>query len=457
MKQLMGTTRVITLLLAASLLAVPALARKVKLKNVSVENQNGNVLRKTVQFSSQTQGKVSVHWWETGTDENKGRHTDDLAWADTNRVVLNYLKANTTYSWSVHVLVGDGVVDVSKAQTFTTDALPDDLPKLTSTPTDKLAKGLPFEDYVLANVRSSPALLYIFDAAGSIVWYEYMGKHVRPVTITPNNTLLTIRDKRTIVELNTLGEILWETNIPGNEGDTHLHHDVVTDGKGNYYTLGTIKKKVLVNNNGRTEGIEIGTDRIMQFNREGLLLWDWSLFDELDAATDPRALELKGDWGHANGLAIGAEGMLAVSFRTLDEVWLLNPYDKRVEWKLGKQGNVVPPAHGQFLKQHAPHFLPNGDLMVFDNGEPNVREQSRVVTLKLNPLQGSASVVHAINIPQYLSSGKRGSAYPVNERQYLVCSTATSSFFVINRNEGITWRIQSDKAAYRALPLENLP
>ena len=38
------------------------------------------MLRKTVQFSSQTQGKVSVHWWETGTDENKGRHTDNLAW-----------------------------------------------------------------------------------------------------------------------------------------------------------------------------------------------------------------------------------------------------------------------------------------------------------------------------------------------------------------------------------------
>ena len=132
MKQLKSAIAA-TLVLAACLVALPALA-KVKLSNVSVENQQGNVLRKTIAFTSNTQGKVEVHWWEAGTPESDGRHTKAQAWKDTNRVVINYLKGNTTYQWKVVVTMGDGVVDASKAQKFTTDALPDDLPKLTNTP-----------------------------------------------------------------------------------------------------------------------------------------------------------------------------------------------------------------------------------------------------------------------------------------------------------------------------------
>ena len=124
MKLLKSVAGVFALILAC-LLSMPAVAGKAKLSNVSVENQDGNVLRKSIAFTSKTQGKVQVHWWEAGTNENAGRHTEAQPWQDTNKVVINYLKANTTYLWSVHVLVGDGVVNVSKPQKFTTDALPD--------------------------------------------------------------------------------------------------------------------------------------------------------------------------------------------------------------------------------------------------------------------------------------------------------------------------------------------
>ncbi len=213
----------------------------------------------------------------------------------------------------------------------------------------------------------------------------------------------------------------------------------------------------MVQENNKTQGVEIATDRFMHFNREGILLWDWSLFDEVDASSDSRAIALKKDWGHANGLALAPEGQVAVSFRTLDEVWLLNPIDKRVDWKLGQQGNIVPPPTAQFLKQHAPHFLPSGELMLFDNGEEGIRAQSRVLVLALQQHKKVATPTLAINIPQYLSSGKRGSVYPVNERQFMVCSTEHSAFFIINKNEAIAWRINSTMPAYRALPIKNLP
>jgi outer membrane protein assembly factor BamB len=64
-------------------------------------------------------------------------------------------------------------------------------------------------------------------------------------------------------------------------------------------------------------------------------------------------------WTHANGLAEMANGHIVVSFRNISTVIIIDRQTGEVIWKLG-----APPLSGQ----HAPTPLPNGNLLIFDNG-----------------------------------------------------------------------------------------
>ncbi|MET0689712.1 MAG: aryl-sulfate sulfotransferase, partial [Candidatus Binatia bacterium] len=64
-------------------------------------------------------------------------------------------------------------------------------------------------------------------------------------------------------------------------------------------------------------------------------------------------------WTYANGLAEMPNGDIAVSFRNISTVIIIDRKTGEVIWKLG-----APPLSGQ----HAPTPLPNGNLLLFDNG-----------------------------------------------------------------------------------------
>lgn len=92
----------------------------------------------------------------------------------------------------------------------------------------------------------------------------------------------------------------------------------------------------------------------------------------------PPDLRDKGDFTHANGVKILRQGLAArfplfkaghllISFRSLDALAVLD-MDKR---------SIVWFSQGCWLAQHAPDFLDNGRLLIYDNGGAGV--QSRVL------------------------------------------------------------------------------
>jgi hypothetical protein len=64
--------------------------------------------------------------------------------------------------------------------------------------------------------------------------------------------------------------------------------------------------------------------------------------------------------------------------------------------------------------QHHARWLPNGDLMVFDNGaSPRVHDTSRVVVVRLDERAKTAGLVSELSHPRKILSATQGSAEPL--------------------------------------------
>ena len=82
------------------------------------------------------------------------------------------------------------------------------------------------------------------------------------------------------------------------------------------------------------------------------------------------------EWTHGNGFAELPGGDILLSFRNISTLVRINRKTGAIEWKVG-----APPLSGQ----HAPVPLPNGNILLFDNGpfraDTGVQPFSRVLEI----------------------------------------------------------------------------
>jgi hypothetical protein len=120
-------------------------------------------------------------------------------------------------------------------------------------------------------------------------------------------------------------------------------------------------------------------DYLLEMTTDGRVLWEWRSWEHLDPETDciTAIQERRGEWTHGNGLAELPNGDIAVSFRTISTVIVINRKTDKIIWKLGAP---------TFSGQHAPLPLPNGNLLIFDNGPHRVDHPipySRVIEVEM--------------------------------------------------------------------------
>ena len=94
---------------------------------------------------------------------------------------------------------------------------------------------------------------------------------------------------------------------------------------------------------------------------DGRVVWEWRAWEHLDPVEDGITwpMDSRAEWTHCNGLAEWPNGDITLSFRNTSEVIRVSRQTGRVLWKLQS-----PLLSGQ----HNPTPLPNGNLLLFDNG-----------------------------------------------------------------------------------------
>jgi hypothetical protein len=142
------------------------------------------------------------------------------------------------------------------------------------------------------------------------------------------------------------------------------------------------------------------TDLIREVEPDtGEIVWEWRLEDAISPEDYycPICIEtLQGvgyrDWSHSNTLHFyEQDSTILLNVRNLNTVLLISYPSGDVLWALGDAGAF---GNGLFHHSHDPEFLPNGNLLLFDNdyhGEAAVT--SRALEITFDPVAGTAEVV----------------------------------------------------------------
>ena len=165
------------------------------------------------------------------------------------------------------------------------------------------------------------------------------------------------------------------------------------------------------------DGAPYGTDEavedsvIQEVAPDGRDVMRWNSWDHL-AVEDCTRHRFPWDYAHVNSLQY-VEGDIVASFRGCSQVLRIDGESGAVVWRLGRSNRewprpplaMVGDPYGQFCGQHSARLLPEGRLLLFDNGghcqvDPasgrsgrEGGEFSRVAEYALDPVAGTATFV----------------------------------------------------------------
>ena len=157
---------------------------------------------------------------------------------------------------------------------------------------------------------------------------------------------------------------------------------------------------------------------IEEVNPAGRRVFFWNSWNDM-YLDDCRQHRFPNDYAHINSVQVVDGADIVASFRGCSQVWRIDREAETGEWLLGRSNRsdaeweadgiqrlkIVGDPHGEFCGQHSARLIPNGHLLLFDNGNhcledpetgdtqrPN-REFSRVVEYALDPDNGEAVFV----------------------------------------------------------------
>ena len=95
---------------------------------------------------------------------------------------------------------------------------------------------------------------------------------------------------------------------------------------------------------------------------EDRVVWEYFLCEDIH----PEAPAF--DWADINTVEAPEDGDYLISPRNLNTIYRLDRETGELEWGLGQQGDFEMDDDAVFWRQHAPEMLPNGNILLFDNG-----------------------------------------------------------------------------------------
>jgi hypothetical protein len=266
-----------------------------------------------------------------------------------------------------------------------------------------------------AGFPTGPATgLFVVDTAGITRFYlgidnELAGPAMvwAAVKLLDDGTLLFVRNE-TLYQVTELGEILLE--LPAADMDLpSLHHEILLLPNGNYMALSLAFEDHTYP--GRLGDQHVAGDLIVEFTREGEVVWTWNSFDHLDPLRlredidappyiDPATGEESLDWTHGNGLIYeSGDDTVILSLRHQDWILRIDRATGEIVWRLGDEGDFTL-AEGSrwFFHPHSPEWQSDGTLLLYDNaiGDPNPPAEgsrSRAVRFELDQTAMTAAVV----------------------------------------------------------------
>lgn len=182
-----------------------------------------------------------------------------------------------------------------------------------------------------------------------------------------------------LLELDWDGAVVWAYVEPT------LHHDFYRMANGHTMVLGweTVPDAMVPRIQGGLPGTEhergIWCDYFRELTPDHQVVWEWHGYEHLDVTTDVIGpLYRRQEWTHANACKVMPNGNVLTSFRMTNTIGIIDKQSGALIWKWGAD---------ELGGQHDPQLLPNGNILLFDNGWHSRRQApspgSRVI--EVNP------------------------------------------------------------------------
>jgi len=349
-----------------------------RIKNVRVAMRPDNALIFNFTIALERPARVWVEY-------QRADGMDRLQTASTQEGVLHELpvmrlRADMDYCYQVFARTGGsgGPLSAAVAGVFRTGPLPPGLADASF----RREFGAPSYDLTLLDINNDEFTGYvIIDRNAAIVWYYDTPDSIAgPIFQKPDYHLLYIERDLGLREITPAGDPVnrfddcpWRTPDP----PYGFHHDLVP---GPDNTVLFLAREV--HDAGPPYGLQVSDTIAAWYQETGdsrvlLDLYDFIPVTDRTSSSDTSSgwrgcPEQEGprNWTHTNSLSRGPRGNAVISIRHLNQVVSIAPDFKSLEWRLGGPGSdfTFPDPRDQFYHQHSAKLLPNGHLLLFDNG-----------------------------------------------------------------------------------------
>lgn len=314
-----------------------------------------------------------------------------------------------------------------------------------------------YDGYTLYVSKTRAALI---DMRGNEVhsWGNPRLRRLEHVKMTPDGDIYVLLPREGIYRLNWGGDIVWSA-------EAQVHHDFDIEPDGDVIALAY--DEVVMREFGPRPVL---SDKLIRLHEDGSAEDVWRLSEhrhELSRWCSEEALTTisddvpDDDWSHMNTVEIidggrasspvgGAApdergvdpatgqtrapsrhvafrpGNMLICIRNLDFVGVVNPDTGEIVWGWGP---------GELDHPHQPSVLPNGDVLVFDNGF--FRGWSRVV--EYDPVDEEIVWEYQAPDPYDFYSRGRGSAQELPNGDVLITESAKGRVFEVTRAGEVVW------------------
>lgn len=341
---------------------------------------------------------------------------------DTSKnIYINNTKINTKTT-SIKLNNGQDIVirsgsNSENSTTYTIHYLPNDLPK-----TNLISKNNPTEGYTFINLfelssqgTRNYSYIAILDNDAFPVFYKKL-----PYQAVINFMCFVTEDgqKRYSYNVNEIGKIIVmnehfeeikQLNLLPHNGHGNYptdNHDLIYLSD-NHYILPSyvVREDVNMTAYGGSASVDL-VEFVFQEIINNQVVFEWNTADhpELLSATDPiyysqYATATKVDYFHFNSIAIDPNDQnFVVSARHTNQIYKINRTTGAIMWRFGGSNDDFNLVGNQIISHpHHATILPNGNLLLFDNGVTKTPKQSRIAEFELDETNTTANLVFEYN------------------------------------------------------------
>jgi hypothetical protein len=277
------------------------------------------------------------------------------------------------------------------------DSLPSDLPLPKITTLKNTAEG-----YIFVTVPfwgQGNSYLVAYDNLGKPVFYRSTPTYSSDFKVQENGRLTYYdyaSEKFFAMDSSlTVVDSFWTKN-----GFTTDEHDIKMLENGNVLIIGYLGKSFDMSQYvpGGDRNASVLTSAIQEVDKNRNVVFEWKDYEHYkftDVGPAVNLLDPSIIYTRINSVDLDLDGNLIISARNLDEITKIHRKSGNILWRLGGKNNQFKFLNDSigFSAQHSAKVLPNGNLLIFDDGLYHTPHFSRAIEYKLDTVSKTATMI----------------------------------------------------------------